>query len=62
MTSAYSLYPVPIFIAAYGSLSFDSGPKKDFSEIAYISCNKLPVMSCGLFYEPLLSKGLGSRW
>lgn len=51
MTSAYSLYPVPTFLAAYGCLSSDSGATEDFSEIAYIYCNMLPVLSGGFFYE-----------
>ncbi|KAL9077774.1 MAG: hypothetical protein Q9161_000146 [Pseudevernia consocians] len=51
MTSAYSLYPVPTFLAAYGCLSSDPGATEDFSEIAYIYCDMLPVMSGGFFYD-----------
>lgn len=51
MLSAYSNYPVPTFLAAYGCLSFDSGLTEDFFEIAYIYGNLTTVMSGGLFYE-----------
>ena len=51
MTSAYSLYPVPTFLAAYGCLSSDPGATEDFSEIAYIYCSMLPVISGGFFYD-----------
>ncbi len=51
MKSAYSLYPVPTFLAAYGCLSSDSGATEGFSEIAYIYCHMLPVLSGGFFYE-----------
>ena len=50
MTSAYSLYPVPTFLAAYGCLSSNSDPIENFSEIAYIHCEMLSVMSGGVFY------------
>ena len=51
MTSDYSLYPVPTFLAAYGCLSSDSDATNRFPEIAYIYCNMLPVISGGFFYD-----------
>lgn len=51
MTSAYSKYPVPTFLASYGCLSSEAGLTEDFSEIAYIyDSNMTTIMSGGLFY------------
>ena len=51
MTSAYSLYPAPTFLAACGCLPSKVGATEDFSEISYIYCNMTPVMSGGFFSE-----------
>lgn len=50
MTSAYALCPVPTFLAEYESVSSDTGPTENFSEIAYGYGNLTPVMSGGFFY------------
>lgn len=50
MTSAYALCPVPTFLAEYESVSPDTGPTENFSEIAYSYGNLTPVMSGGFFY------------
>lgn len=50
LTSAYSLYPVPTFLAEYGCVSSDSGSTEDFSEIDYLYGKMTPVMSGGFYY------------
>ena len=45
MASAYSLYPVPTFLAAYGCLSSGSGAIDRSPEIAYDCCNSLVASS-----------------
>lgn len=52
MTSFYSDYPVPTFLAAHGCLSSGSGPTEDFSEVPYIyGTNMTTVMPGGFFYD-----------